>query len=124
MLKPDVKEEVAGMIEVRDTFKVPKVGTIAGCYVTQGTVKRSSTVNIIRDGIVIHSGKIASLKRFKDDVKEVATGFECGISIENWQDIQVGDQFEIIEYVEVARKLGDTIADEKASEEKEAGENA
>ncbi|MDY6031447.1 MAG: translation initiation factor IF-2 [Treponemataceae bacterium] len=116
MLKPDVKEEVAGIIEVRDTFKVPKVGTIAGCYVTQGTVKRTSTVNIIRDGIVIHSGKIASLKRFKDDAKEVATGFECGIGIENWQDIQVGDQFEVIEYVEVARKLGDTIADSKTDE--------
>ncbi|MCR5699343.1 MAG: translation initiation factor IF-2 [Treponemataceae bacterium] len=116
MLKPDVKEEVAGMIEVRDTFKVPKVGTIAGCYVTQGTVKRTSTVNIIRDGIVIHSGKISSLKRFKDDAKEVATGFECGIGIENWQDIQIGDQFEVIEYIEVARKLGDTIAESKAED--------
>jgi len=106
MLKPDMKEEVIGTVEVRDTFKVPKVGVIAGCYVLTGIVKRSCSVNVIRDGIVIASSlKISSLKRFKDDVKEVATSFECGIGLENWQDIQVGDQFEIIEMVEVARKL-------------------
>ena len=108
MLKPDVKEEVIGMVEVRDTFRVPKVGLIAGSYVIQGTVKRTSSVNVIREGIVIYSGKISSLKRFKDDVKEVNTGYECGIGIDSWQDIQVGDQLEIFEYVEVARKLGDS----------------
>ena len=108
MLKPDVKEEVTGMVEVRDTFRVPKVGLIAGSYVIQGIVKRTSSVNVIREGIVIYSGKISSLKRFKDDVKEVNTGYECGIGIDSWQDIQVGDQLEIFEYVEVARKLGDS----------------
>ena len=108
MLSPDEKEEVIGTVEVRDTFKVPKVGVIAGCYVLTGMVKRSSSVNVIRDGIVIASAqKITSLKRFKDDAKEVAAGFECGMGLENWQDIQVGDQFEVFEMVKVARKLND-----------------
>lgn len=119
MLQPDVKEEVIGTVEVRDTFKVPKIGTIAGAYVLEGLIKRTSTVNIIREGIVIHTGKVSSLKRFKDDAKEVAAGFECGIGIEDWHDIKVGDQFEVIEFVEVARKLGDSIATEKAKAEKE-----
>ncbi|MCR4714690.1 MAG: translation initiation factor IF-2 [Treponemataceae bacterium] len=119
MLQPDVKEEVIGTVEVRDTFKVPKIGTIAGAYVLEGLIKRTSTVNIIREGIVIHNGKVSSLKRFKDDAKEVAAGFECGIGIEDWHDIKVGDQFEVIEFVEVARKLGDSIAAEKAKAEKE-----
>ncbi len=108
MLKPDIKEEVIGMVEVRDAIKVPKIGTIAGSYVLQGTVKRSSTVHVIRDGIVIYTGKLASLRRFKDDVKEVASGFECGISVENFNDVRIGDQFEVIEFVEVARKLKDS----------------
>ncbi|MCL1814995.1 MAG: translation initiation factor IF-2 [Treponema sp.] len=105
MLKPDTKEEVIATMEVRETFKVPKAGTIAGCYVLTGTVKRSAQVNVIREGIVIHTGKIASLKRFKDDAREVASGFECGLGIENFDDIQITDQFEIFEIVEVARKL-------------------
>ena len=105
MLKPDTKEEVAATVEVRETFKVPKIGTIAGCYVQSGTVRRSGVVNVIRDQIVIHSGKIASLKRFKDDVREVAAGYECGIGLEGYDNIQAGDQFEIIEIIEVARKL-------------------
>ena len=113
MLKPDTKEEVTGQVEVRNTFRVPKVGIIAGCYVTEGVVKRTSSVNLIRDGIVKYTGKITSLKRFKDDAKEVTYGFECGIGLENWQDIQEGDVFEVFEYVEIARKLGDTIAKEK-----------
>ncbi len=108
MLKPDIKEEVIGMVEVRDTIKVPKIGTIAGSYVLQGIIKRNSTVHVIREGIVVHSGKLASLRRFKDDVKEVATGFECGISIDNFADIKVGDQLEVIEFIEVARKLKDS----------------
>ncbi|MBQ4553848.1 MAG: translation initiation factor IF-2 [Spirochaetaceae bacterium] len=124
MLKPDVKEEVIGTVEVRDTFKVPKVGTIAGAYVLDGMVKRTSTVNVIRDGIVVHNGKIASLKRFKDDAKEVSTGYECGIGLENFNDVRVGDQFEVIEFVEVARKLGESLAEQKAREAKEAGEGA
>ena len=122
MLKPDVKEEVIGTVEVRDTFKVPKVGTIAGAYVLDGIVKRTSTVNVIRDGIVVHNGKISSLKRFKDDAKEVSTGYECGIGLENFNDVRVGDQFEVIEFVEVARKLGESLAEQKAREEKEGAQ--
>jgi translation initiation factor IF-2 len=106
MLKPDMKEEVIASVEVRNTFKVPKAGTIAGCYVLTGNIKRSASVNVIRDGIVVHTGKIASLRRFKDDVREVAAGFECGMGIENFDSITVGDQLEIFELVEVARKLG------------------
>jgi translation initiation factor IF-2 len=105
MLKPDTKEEVVGQVEVRDTFKVPKVGTIAGCYVQNGTVKRSCTVNVIRDQVVIHSGKIASLKRFKDDAREVSSGYECGIGLDGFDDIKTGDIFEVIEIVQIARKL-------------------
>jgi translation initiation factor IF-2 len=105
MLKPDTKEEIIASVEVRDTFKTPKAGTIAGCYVLSGTVKRSASANVIRDEIVIHTGKISSLRRFKDDVKEVAAGFECGIGIDNFDGVQVGDQFEVFEIVEVARKL-------------------
>jgi translation initiation factor IF-2 len=105
MLKPDTKEETVATIEVRDTFKVPKVGTIAGCYVQTGTVKRSCTINVIRDQVVIHTGKIASLKRFKDDAREVQSGYECGIGLEGFDDIKVGDMFEAIEIVEIARKL-------------------
>jgi len=119
MLKPDTKEEVTGSVEVRNTFRVPKVGLIAGCYVTDGVVKRTSSVNLIRDGIVKFTGKITSLKRFKDDAKEVTYGYECGIGLENWQDIQVGDTLEIFEYVEVARKLGDSIAQAKEKESAE-----
>jgi len=124
MLKPDTKEEVTGQVEVRSTFKVPKVGVIAGCYVTEGVVKRTSSVNLIRDGIVKYTGKITSLKRFKDDAKEVAYGFECGIGLENWQDIQEGDVFEVFEYVEIARKLGDSIAKEKEAAAKTAEETS
>jgi len=105
MLKPDTKEEVIATVEVRETFKVPKAGVIAGCYVLTGTVKRSASVNVIREGIVLHTGKISSLKRFKDDAREVAAGFECGLGIEDFDNIQTGDQFEIFEIVEVARKL-------------------
>ncbi len=122
MLKPDTKEEITGTLEVRNTFKVPKVGIIAGCYVTDGIIKRSSSVNIIRDGVVKFTGKVASLKHFKDDAKEVKEGFECGVGIENWQDIQVGDQIEAFEFVEIARKLGDTLVDEKAEMEKLAAQ--
>jgi len=114
MLQPDTKEEVIGQVEVRNTFKVPKVGVIAGCSVSEGIVRRTSSVNLVRDGIVIFTGKISSLKRFKDDAKEVSTGYECGIGLENWQDIQVGDKLEVFEIVEVAKKLGKTIAEEEA----------
>jgi translation initiation factor IF-2 len=106
MLKPATKDEIIATVEVRNTFKVPKAGTIAGCYVLSGTVKRSAKLNIIRDDTVIYTGKIASLRRFKDDAREVAAGFECGIGIEGFDSVQVGDQLEIFETVEVARKLG------------------
>jgi translation initiation factor IF-2 len=105
MLKPDTKEEIIASVEVRNIFKVPKIGTIAGCLVQSGMVKRSANINVIREGIVIHSGKIASLKRFKDDVREVAASYECGIGLEGFDNIQIGDQFEVIEIIEVARKL-------------------
>jgi len=105
MLKPDTKEEVIATVEVRETFKVPKIGTIAGCYVQTGTVKRSCNINVIRDQVVIHSGKIASLKRFKDDAREVAAGYECGIGLEGFDDIKAGDTLEVIEVIEIARKL-------------------
>ena len=105
MLKPDTREEVTATVEVRDTFKTPKFGTIAGCYVLTGTIKRSAGIHVIRDHIVIFTGKIGSLRRFKDDVREVAAGFECGIGIEGFDDIMVGDQLEVFEIVEVARHL-------------------
>ncbi|MCL2094251.1 MAG: translation initiation factor IF-2 [Treponema sp.] len=108
MLKPDTREEVIATVEVRDIFRTPRAGTIAGCFVQTGTVRRSATVHLIRDSIEIFTGKIGSLRRFKDDVREVAAGFECGIGLENYNDINVGDQFEIFEIVEVARKLGDS----------------
>ena len=123
MLSPDIKEQVIGMVEVRNTFKVPKIGKIAGCYVLEGVVKRNCAVHVIRDGIVVHSGKLSSLKRFKDDAKEVAAGFECGIGIEDFNDIQVDDQLEIIEMIQVARKLSDSEK-YKAPEIKEEGTEA
>ncbi|MDR0497101.1 MAG: translation initiation factor IF-2, partial [Treponema sp.] len=106
MLKPETKEEIIGTVEVRDTFKTPKFGVIAGCYVLAGTVKRTAGIHVIRDSIEIHTGKISSLRRFKDDVREVASGFECGIGLDNFNDINVGDQFEVFEIVQLARKLG------------------
>jgi len=105
MLKPETKEEIIATVEVRDTFKTPKFGVVAGCYVLTGTVKRSASIHIIRDDIEIYTGKIGSLRRFKDDVKEVAAGFECGIGLEGYDDVKVGDQFEVFEMVEIARKL-------------------
>ncbi len=106
-LSPEIREVDIGKVEVRETFKVPKIGLIAGCYVTEGKVKRNSLVRVIRDSIQINKDmvRIASLRRFKDDAKEVAEGFECGIGLENWQDLQVGDVLEIVETEEVRRKL-------------------
>jgi translation initiation factor IF-2 len=105
LLKPDTKEEVIGTVEVREVFKISRGGTIAGCFVSTGLVKRSASVNVLRDNVVIHTGKIASLRRFKDDVKEVSTEYECGIALDGFENIQVGDQFEVFEIIEVARKL-------------------
>ena len=105
MLAPEKKENVIGMVEVREVFKISKVGTIAGCYVTDGLIKRNSSVRVIRDNVVIHTGELESLKRFKDDVKEVRNNFECGLQLKNFNDIEVGDQLEVFEVVEVARSL-------------------
>ncbi len=105
MLSPELKEQVTGNIEIRETFKVSKVGTIAGCMVLDGKVTRNSNIRLIRDGVVIHDGELASLKRFKDDVKEVTKGYECGLNIKNYNDIQVGDIIEAYETVEVKKKL-------------------
>jgi translation initiation factor IF-2 len=90
---------------VRNVFKISKVGTVAGCFVLDGLIKRSSSVRLIRGGVVIHTGELDSLKRFKDDVKEVKSGFECGLSLKNFNDVEVGDQLEVFEVVEVARTL-------------------
>ena len=106
LLAPDIKEKILGSVEVRKIYKVSKVGVIAGCYVTDGIVKRNSNIRVIRDNIVLHDGLLDSLKRFKDDAKEVKAGFECGLSIKNYNDIKDGDVLEIYESVSVARTLG------------------
>ncbi len=105
LLEPKFEEKIVGNIEIREVFKVSKVGTIAGCYVLDGRVARSNKIRIIRDGIVVHSGELDSLKRFKDDVKDVTKGYECGLKIKNYNDIQVNDIVEAFEQVEVKRKL-------------------
>jgi translation initiation factor IF-2 len=105
MLTPERKESVIGTVEVRNVFKISKVGTVAGCMVTDGLVRRGSSVRLIREGVVLHTGELDSLKRFKDDVREVKMGFECGLSLKNFNDLKVGDQLEVFEVVEVARTL-------------------
>ena len=105
MLSPEIKEEVGGYLEVREVFKITKVGSVAGCMVKEGKVKRSSKIHLIRDGIVIYTGELGSLKRFKDDVKEVASGYECGLNIQNYNDIKVGDTIEFFEEIEVKKTL-------------------
>jgi translation initiation factor IF-2 len=105
MLAPERKESVLGLVEVRQVFRISKIGTVAGCYVQEGLVKRNAQVRVLRDNVVIHTGEIESLKRFKDDVREVKAGFECGISLKNFSDIKEKDQFEVFEVLEVARTL-------------------
>jgi translation initiation factor IF-2 len=105
MLAPEKREVITGMVEVRQIIRVPKIGAIAGCMVTDGVVKRNSMVRVLRDNVVVHTGEIDSLKRFKDDAKEVRQGFECGMSLKNYNDMVEGDQFEIFEVTEVARTL-------------------
>lgn len=105
MLSPEIHEEISGSLEVRQIFKVPKVGTVAGCYVTEGKIQRNNKARLIRDGIVIYEGTISSLKRFKDDVREVESGYECGLSLENFNDIKVGDIIETFVVVETQRNL-------------------
>jgi len=106
LLSPELKEQEIGKAEVRNIFRVPKVGIVAGCYMLEGAVRRHCQVRVIREDIEIFQGKISSLKRFKDDAREVVAGYECGIGIENCNDLKEGDLLEIYETVEVARTLG------------------
>ena len=105
MLSPEIKEEITAYVEVREVFKITKVGTVAGCMVKEGKIKRNNKIRLIRDGIVIYQGDLGSLKRFKDDVKEVASGYECGLNIHNYNDIKVGDMIEAFEEIEVKKTL-------------------
>ena len=105
MLAPEKREEVLGMVEVRQVFRISKVGTVAGCRVLSGLVRRSAQVRVLRDNVVIHTGELDSLKRFKDDVREVQEGFECGLSLKSFQDLEEGDQLEVFEVREIARTL-------------------
>ncbi len=105
MLDPTFEEEVIGTAEIRETFGVPKVGTIAGCFVSDGKIQRNSRVRVLRDGVVVYTGKINSLRRFKDDAKEVAAGYECGIGVENFNDVKIGDNLEAFILLEVEATL-------------------
>ncbi len=105
MLSPEKKESAIGLVEIREVFRISKVGSVAGCYVLDGIIKRNSKIRLLRDDVVIFTGELDSLKRFKDDVKEVKANFECGLSLKNYNDIQVGDTLEVFEVVEVARTL-------------------
>jgi translation initiation factor IF-2 len=105
MLAPERRENQLGMVEVREVFRISKVGTVAGCYVTEGLVRRGAKVRLLRDNVVVFDGELDSLKRFKDDVREVKAGFECGLSLRNFNDVRQGDQIEVYEIVEVSRTL-------------------
>ena len=105
MLAPEFKEEIVGLAEVRDVFRSPKLGSIAGCMVTEGVIKRNNPIRVLRDNVVIYEGELESLRRFKDDVQDVRSGTECGIGVKNYNDVKVGDQIEVFEQVEVARSL-------------------
>jgi translation initiation factor IF-2 len=105
MLTPDRKESILGLVEIRQVFRISKVGVVAGCYVTEGLIKRGAQIRLLRDNVVVYTGELDSLKRFKDDAREVKSGFECGLSLKNYNDIAVGDQLEAFEVVEVERTL-------------------
>jgi translation initiation factor IF-2 len=105
MLEPEQREIIDGMAEVRNTFRVPKAGMIAGCYVTQGSLTRNAKVRVIRDQVVVYDSTVSSLRRFKDDVKEVASGFECGVGVANFDDLKVGDNLEVYRIEKVSRTL-------------------
>jgi translation initiation factor IF-2 len=105
LLSPDMKEEVQGNVEIRETYKISRVGTIAGCMVLDGKITRNSLVRIVREGVVVYTGSLASLKRFKDDVKEVTKGYDCGLQIKDFNDIKIGDSIEAYIQVAVKKKL-------------------
>jgi translation initiation factor IF-2 len=115
LLAPSYEEQTIGMVEVREVFKVPKIGLIAGAYVTSGVVRRNAQVHIIRDGVQIYTGKISSLKRFKNDAREVEAGYECGVGVENYNDVKVGDQLEVFELKEVAKTLEESRQPQSSS---------
>jgi len=105
LLKPDVKENITGSVEIREVFSISKIGNVAGCFVKEGKISRNSKIRLLRENVVIHTGTINSLKRFKEEVKEVKNGYECGVMIENYSDIKVNDIIETFEVIETARKL-------------------
>jgi Translation initiation factor 2 (IF-2; GTPase) len=105
LLEPTLKEVIMGRAEIRTTFNIPKVGTVAGSYVVDGKMARGSRIRLIRDDVVVHDGRISSLKRFKEDVKDVQQGYECGIGIDNFNDVKEGDVIESYEYEEVSPSL-------------------
>jgi translation initiation factor IF-2 len=105
MLSPEMKEEITGTAEIREIFKISKVGSIAGCMVTDGKINRNSRIRIIREGVVVFTGELIALKRFKDDVKEVSKGYDCGIQIKNYNDIEQNDIIEAFQEVAVKKKL-------------------
>ena len=105
LLKPEISENITGNVEIREVFNISKVGNIAGCMVKDGMVSRNSKIRLLRDNVVVHTGALTSLKRFKEEVKEVKNGFECGIMFENYSDIKVGDIIETYEEVKTERKL-------------------
>ena len=105
MLSPEVREQIVGLAEVREVFRSPKFGNVAGCMVVDGYVKRSNPIRVLRENVVIYEGNLESLRRFKDDVTEVRAGTECGIGVKNYNDVKVGDQIECYERSEVARAL-------------------
>ena len=105
MLSPEIREEIIGIAEVRDVFRSPRFGQVAGCMVTEGTVFRNRPIRVLRDNVVIYEGELESLRRFKDDVAEVRSGTECGIGVRNYNDVRAGDQIEVFETKEVARQL-------------------
>ena len=105
LLTPDISEKITGNIEIREVFNITKIGNIAGCMVKDGVVSRNSQIRLLRDNVVIYNGSLASLKRFKEEVKEVKSGFECGVMLENYSDIKIGDIIETYEEVKTERKL-------------------
>ena len=105
MLSPKFKEEIVGIAEVRDVFRSPKIGAIAGCMVTEGLIKRNNPIRVLRDNVVIYEGTLESLRRFKDDVSEVRQGLECGIGVKNYNDVKSGDLIEVFETIEIKREL-------------------
>ena len=105
MLSPEIREQITGRVEIRQVFKISKIGSIAGCHVTEGKIMRTNPVRLLRDGVVIYEGKLSSLKRFQDDVSEVKSGFECGLQIAGYNDIKEGDELETYETFEEKRTL-------------------